>query len=79
MAKTSLQELIDTKKAQLASNQVAIKRAENRQSSSLDDGQGKNTVALANLQTLYDERDKLQTDILELEHGSSKGFYGRTI
>lgn len=79
MANTTSQELIDKKKTQLSNVEAAIVKAEKAQSTSLDDGQGKQAVARANLQTLYDERDKLQLDIIELEQSSSSGFYARNI
>jgi len=66
---------------ELASVKAAILKAEKQQNYSLDDGQGKMSVGRANLQTLYDERDRLRKEILELQNIQDEkpiGFYGRT-
>lgn len=62
---------------QLANVEAAIAKAEKQQEYDLDDGQGKQSVTRAKLQTLYDRQAALENKIVSLEQGTSSSGYGR--
>ena len=74
---TTIAELIATKKQQLTDLQARIAKAEEQQAYALDDGQGKQNVTRGNLESMYQREKDLESDILELENGSSSSFYAR--
>lgn len=70
-------DLITKYQTQLANVEAAIAKAEKQQEYDLDDGQGKQSVTRAKLQTLYDRQSELEVLIIGLENGNSNSFYAR--
>ena len=77
MATITKQELIDELKEELAAIKTAITAAQKQQSYDLADGQGTQKVTKGKLDDLYRERERLRSEIIQLEQGSQGGFYAR--
>lgn len=71
------EDLITKYTTQLTNVEAAIAKAEKQQEYALDDGQGKQDVTRAKLQTLYERQSDLENKIVSLEQGTSTSGYGR--